>query len=236
MTMALLTNRIPYATMMTCLMIDSMVRIAYSDDKPTVDLLPRTILVRSQEIYDSLTSYSDTGKIVIFDGLKPPPKGNFFFAFKIKLARPNLYQIEWEIEGTGNTRVVWSAGKGDFRGIGNESIKEKNRRSVLLGAIGDSGGATQTIPGVFFKTDWGTLLEAFGDNVKREADEKLDDIDCYALLSEDGKLKITLWIGKKDFLIHQIRHVITDEIITTATETHSDIVVNQKFLPKDFTP
>jgi hypothetical protein len=85
-------------------------------------------------------------------------------------------------------------------------------------------------------------------------------VDCYVFTSELKKgVTRTLWIGKQDFLIHQVRNVTSTEamkavlaeaakrnpgmparlqqiesLVITSTETHENIVVNQKFSPADF--
>lgn len=69
----------------------------------------------------------------------------------------------------------------------------------------------------------------------------------------------TIWLGKQDFMIHQVRNVTSAEAMkalmahaakgnpgiadsaqqftgSTSTETHTKIAVNQRFLPTDFAP
>ena len=132
---------------------------------------------------------------------------------------------------------------------------------ALAGATGISGGAADTIPGIFFKLNWGNQ---FGDSVwseKQQADEKVGDVDCYVFTSDSKGPTKTLWIGKQDFLIHQVRTVTSAEAMktvlaeaekrnpemsallhrfepqdNTSTETHGNIVVNQPFSNGDFVP
>ena len=232
---------------MTALLMVGMMKMARSDDKPADNLSPEeifkySIFIKAQDTYDSLTSYSDKGRSVGIDSsISHSLIGPSVITFTTKLARPNLYRIEWGREWSGDLSqgimktdkgIVWSAGEGDFLEIGNSPEKLKNQHWALLFQSAQSGGATVAIPGAFFKTHWSNMLETFESDWKRKADEKVGDIDCYVFLKDDT-VKKTLWIGKQDFLIHQIRFVTTD---TTVTETHSDIVVNQKYLPADFAP
>jgi hypothetical protein len=83
------------------------------------------------------------------------------------------------------------------------------------------------------------------------------DVDCYVFASELKGRTRTLWIGKKDFLIHQVRTVTSPEALTKllaeaakrnpglpaslqssgsaiSTETHMNIVVNKQILPAEF--
>jgi outer membrane lipoprotein-sorting protein len=229
-----------------------------SSDRVSDDLPSSEIFKRAQEKYASLTSYSDEGKTVAtLNGM------TLTTTFTIRLARPNLYRVEWEQpvhSSFTNKGVVWSAGEGDFMVMGDgEAQKQAERESALGGATGISGSAAATIPGTFFKMNWGNQLGGLVSNEKRQADEKVGDVDCYVFSSElKGRTK-TLWIGKQDFLIHQVRNVTSVEAMkaalaeaakhnpgmparlqkiepqgVTSTETHENIVVNQKFSPADF--
>ena len=228
---------------MAALLMAGMEKMARSGDKLVDNLSPDEIFKKAQATYDSLTSYSDKGESTAIDRkLTNLNTSQPFTTFTTKLARPNLYRIEWGMElasnlSQGNIKpnkgIVWSAGEGDFWNIGKGPEKQKSQHWALLAQNGWSGGATVTVPGAFFKTHWSNLLEGFGSKKKREDDEKVGDINCYVFSDEDHPVKTILWIGKQDCLIHQIRFITSD---TTVTETHSDIVVNQKFLPKDFTP
>jgi outer membrane lipoprotein-sorting protein len=104
-------------------------------------------------------------------------------------------------------------------------------------------------------------LSSLASSAKRQASEKAGGVDCYVFTSDLKSQTRTLWIGKQDFLIHQVRtftsaaamkalmadaakrhpkitvHVPTvDSQGSTSTETHENIVVNQKFSDKDFAP
>ena len=229
-----------------------------SSDRVSGDLPSSEIFKRAQEKYASLTSYSDEGKTVAtLNGM------TLTTTFTIRLARPNLYRVEWEQpvhSSFTNKGVVWSAGEGDFMVMGDgEAQKQAERESALGGATGISGSAAATIPGTFFKMNWGNQLGGLVSNEKRQADEKVGDVDCYVFSSELKGTTKTLWIGKQDFLIHQVRNVTSVEAMkaalaeaakhnpgmparlqaiepqgVTATETHVNIIVNQKFSPADF--
>ncbi len=222
-------------------------------DKVTVE----EIFKQSQNAYASLTSYSDDGKTVSSIGSTTVAP----HTFTIKLARPSLYRIEWQQQVTSsyvNKGVVWSAGDGDFMVMGDGTVQNQgSRESALAGATGISGSAAATVPGTFFRMNWGNQLGASASSEKRQANEKVGDVDCYVLTSElKGRTK-TLWIGKKDFLIHQVRNVTSAEALQKAlaeaakrnpamptrpqtsgnvvsTETHMNIVVNETFSPADF--
>lgn len=151
-------------------------------------------------------------------------------------------------------QAVWSAGEGDFLDMGSGVQKQASQDMALASATGISGGAAATVPGTFFKMNWGNQLGGSATSETREADAKVDDVDCYVLTSElKGTVK-TLWIGKEDSLIHQVRNVTSAAAMqaalaeaakrnpgivappqkegaqgVTSTETHTHIVVNPKF-------
>jgi outer membrane lipoprotein-sorting protein len=221
------------------------------------------IIKRAQAKYASLTNYSDEGRsIATIDGMTITTE------FTIRLAQTNLYRIEWQQNRVSSfsaiktkAQAVWSAGEGDFLELGSGAIRQVGLEMALAGATGISGGAADTIPGIFFKLNWGNQ---FGDSVlseKQQADEKVGDVDCYVFTSDSKGPTRTLWIGRQDFLIHQVRTVTSAEAMktvlaeaakrnpeksallhtfepqdSTSTETHGNIVVNQQFSNGDFIP
>ncbi len=206
-----------------------------------------------------MSSYSDEGTTIASIGSNDVSP----HTFTIKLARPNLYRIEWN-QNMGfynQTGIAWSAGNGDFTKMtgANTPRTNSNMESTLSSATGVSGGAAGSIPGTFFKINWGNTLGATIQSATRKPDEKIGDVDCYVLSHEkDGRTR-TLWIGKQDFLIRQIENDTPAAALkalleseakkhpgmglptsvagdSKSFETHSNIVVNQQISPTDFEP
>lgn len=228
--------------------------LAISQTSNEAKLTTAEIFKNAQDAYASLSSYSDEGKTVaIVNGR------TLTTTFTIRLARPSFYRIEWNEPVTAtyaNTGVVWSAGTGDFIILGNSAArKEANKENALSSATGVSGSAAATIPGTFFKMPWGNQLGGSTIMQKQQADEKIGDVNCYVFTSESKGTTKTLWIGKKDYLIHQVRTVSSPESVKaaldkaakvtgvptqnvpqgiTSTETHLNIVVNKQLSPSDF--
>ncbi len=233
-----------------------------SSGEPANALSPGDIFKKAGEAYAALTSYTDQGTTVAtLNGLTITTN------FTIKLARPNLYCIEWVQTNdsayattTMKPQSVWSTGDGDFLDmLGQGPKKQKNQEMALAGATGISGGAAATVPGAFFKSNWGNQLTVSARNDKQQADEKVGDVDCYVFAGSLKGSTSTIWIGKQDFLIHQVRRVtsaaamkaIMDQAAkrnpevaarmphieptdSTSTETHTKIVLNQKLTASDF--
>jgi hypothetical protein len=209
------------------------------------------------ENYSSFSSYSDEGQIITAtDGDVAATR------FTVRLARPNFYKIEWQRNSQSSpstedsaASAVWSSGAGNYLQVGWGVEGPINRDTALANAAALSEGAAATIPGLFFSTQ--VPLEEPTWNEKRLTDEKLGDIDCYVLVRESqfGETK-TFWIGKQDFLIHQVRTVVSAKAMQVAlakaakgspeiagslhgfisTETHTNIILNQQFSRSDFVP
>lgn len=91
---------------------------------------------------------------------------------------------------------------------------------------------------------------------KRQADEKVDGVDCYVLARESDGTRKTLWIGKRDYLIRQVQtapsaNAMTAKLVKpspamvaslartrfpglTLMEKHLNIVTNESFSKEDF--
>ncbi len=232
--------------------------VALSQSSDDTKLTPQEIGKKVQDKYDSLTSYSDEGKVVSSVGTTavPPHK------FTIKLARPDLYLIQWEQDMVAYAQkgAVWSAGDGDFIDVAGSTQKASDRTMAFGTAAGVSGRASASIPGAFFKVNLGQSIPALLpllQSADRKNDEKLGDADCYVLtLSKSGQTQ-TFWIGKQDFLIRQVESDTSAaglkaaleaaakqnpqlRLPTTASgdvksvETHSNIVINLPIPKSDF--
>ena len=267
------------------------------------NMAAQEIAKQAQNAYAALSSYSDDGKVIEQLGGQ-----TLTTTFNIRLQRPNLYRIEWSQAMTPsitNGGEVWSAGDGDFTLMnrnGQPIIKQrknKDMQTTLASATGLSGQASAMIPEVFFKQYWGNALNPASVILQRQADEKVNGVDCYVLSSSTGpkngqgvvavqNTTTTFWIGKLDHLIHQTQTVmeaasirlpqfsdadlknmlqeqnkpVTPDAIAALrkqleattkqaqavlksgeqsgkmvyTQTHENIVVNQKFSPADFAP
>jgi len=221
------------------------------------------IIKRSQAAYAALSSYSDEGQTVGTVGTAQvaPQK------YSIKLARPNLYRIEWTQDSGFYTITgsVWFAGSGDFMlmkhsaNAADKPTKYSTMELALSAATGVSGSASGSIPGTFFKLNWGNKLGAAMQTATSKPDEQIDGVDCYVLThTQAGRTQI-MWIGKQDFLIRQIENDTSAadlkatieaqaklhpemQLPTTvggdvkSVETHRNIVTNPTLTKSDFAP
>jgi len=277
------------------------------------ELTAQEIVKKSHAAYAALSSYSDSGTVV-----SEIAGQNNTITFNTRLQRPNLYRIDWTQESVLNQGAAWSGGGGDYFQVNAADYlmlasrmkqnanprKMPNLKAALAMAVPLSGFAASTIPGFFFNLDLGDFAAPAASGrypLKLETDAKVGDVDCHVVSSamidlskvpnigKPGTVSTTLWIGKKDFLIHQSRtkyvekvdenalasDQAVDEAIKTSlkmqnkpatpeaiaamrpqmrtimkqvqatlksgfesgmvyTQTHENIVVNQKFSPADF--
>jgi outer membrane lipoprotein-sorting protein len=265
-TMNILAQRIlnlSVGTSMMFLLAAGPSEILLAQDASQQQLTKEEIFQKSKAAYAALTSYSDEGKsVAVLNGLTITQD------FTTRLSRPNLYRIAWQDSYSSpdmpkaKPEVVWSAGNGDFldMGFGEGAKKQKDQEMALAGATGISGDAAGEIPAAFFNTKWANPFCCLAKGLIQQADERVGDVDCYVFTGESSGNTRTIWIGKQDFFIRQIRNVTTaagmkaamervakvdpsapDEPKTeltgsTSVETHSNIVVNQNLVEADFAP
>ena len=234
------------------------ITVALSNDVADGQLSPNQIFEKSQAAYASLASYSDEGQVVasMNDTI-------ITTRFAMRLARTNFYLIEWQqiIDSFNATNItpaqaVWSSGAGNLLETGHGPQDEASPEMALAKATEISGGAAGTIPRTFFNLQWGDQLKGSGFNQDRQPDEKVGDIDCYVFTRESQGRTKTLWIGRQDLLIHQVRTVYTADALQsmmvtlsngnyernanihrfTTIETHNNIILNHHFTRSDFIP
>jgi hypothetical protein len=129
------------------------------------------------------------------------------YTFSIKLARPNLYRIEWEQHSPNmNTSgTVWSAGAGNFVTVPGQAnpMQPKDMSTAFSMATGISGGAAASIPPIFFDLSYNSLKgldAAFGQDADIEGDP------CYVITGKTKTSGVTIWISRKSKLLRQIRN------------------------------
>lgn len=243
------------------LLVTGATTMVLSSDAAGEELSPGQIFKQTQEAYALMASYGDEGQIVTIRGDTTNTT-----VFNIRLARTNFYRIEWEQHSQSSSsasragaQVVWSSGAGDFLETGY-GPQAKWCREV---ALAQAGGAAATVPLIFFNPQrGGQENEPAGSGLSgdRQVDEKLGETDCYVFAQKTQDLTKTLWIGKQDFLIHQVQTVSSAEAMQdmlarakvnpelvdalrksgslafTSTESHNNIVINRPFMRSDFVP
>ncbi len=181
-----------------------------------------------QTTYDKMQSYSSVGDITADFSVPGTGRQESHYTFSIKLARPNLYRIKWELRAPYMTvkGAAWSAGDGNFVSVPGQTspLHPKDMSTALSMATGISGGAASTIPAIFFGMSNGKLKlkdAAFAPDADIERDA------CFVITKKRAPIGVTLWISKKSKLLRQIRNdfsgpmkmpEMTDEEVRKAVE------------------
>ena len=82
----------------------------------------------------------------------------------------------------------------------------------------------------------GAFSSTHGARLKREADQIVNQMDCFVVSAETATEKTTLWICKHCWLVQQMqqRLKIGQPGETVYTQTHDTAVLNQRFFSDDF--
>jgi outer membrane lipoprotein-sorting protein len=222
------------------LLVGSTATVAISQSIGNEGLTPQQIAIQAQDAYAALSSYSDSGEVVVEGGGMVTKT-----AFNIRLQRPNLYRVDWTQTGGFYTAmgVTWSDGSGDYFMMGAAGLEKNSQpqrmndmQQAFAAALGVSSGAT-TIPATFYRQNFGDILAVpalGGSKLKREGDENIGDVNCFVISSildgaklptntgNTGKLTTRLWIGKEDHLIHQMQ-TMTEGVSIPLQESDSDV-------------
>ncbi len=202
----------------------------------SAELTPAEIIKKVQENYKGFKTYSAEGTTI--SDMRPPgakvsnPITNFF---SVKLAKPDLYNIEWAQPMTPtrvNEGATWGDGMGNFLMLMNQGTCRamKDRDTALRLAGGSSGSASITTPSLFFDTK-GSAIKEVKDYVS-EKDETLDNESCYVLAGRAEGQKVRVWITKKGFLVKQKQFLIGEP----PEPTDDDVKEALKQAGRDATP
>ncbi len=206
------------------------------------------IIQKSQAAYFSISNYSDVGDVIVErHGVRLTNK------FKIHLARPNFYRIEWsqiipaKMVATTNSGVAWCAGDGDFVEAAGDIQKMTGIEAALAAATGISSMASFTIPTIFFNlqdTSDLDMMETESAGTSQSKDEDVGTNECFVVTGSQQRtngnvITTSLWIGKNDYLVHQAKTIVKHagfqpELTTIFMENHGSIIVNKPFDKADF--
>jgi hypothetical protein len=260
-TMTWMKIKLALSVGMAVLVAGGVVTVAVSQTGGGDSLTALQIAKQAQDTYAALSSYSDTGTAVS-EGVGH----TITTQFNIRLQRPNRYRIDWTSTGGSypGAGIVWSDGRGDYLVTGAAG-QEKNltpekmhgKQDALGSASAVSGMAAGTIPQTFFYQDLGdelTFAASGKEPLNKEPDERVGDVDCYVLSSvldpatlpnqgksPDNTVKVgitttTLWIGRQDHLIHQVRESMENVAITSLHETDASLTTILERQKKTVTP
>lgn len=221
------------------LMTGGAARMAISQASGGDQVTAQEIVGKSRNAYAALSSYSDSGTAVAeFAGQKNT------LTFNTRLQRPNIYRIDWT-QGMASKGVVWCDGSGDYflaTTAGHEENAKPQRMQDMKNAFAQAAGfsfsSASAVPGIFFNQSLGDIFTAPVASgicpLQKEKDGTVGDVGCYVVsgvmdLSKQpekgkpGTAFTMLWIGKKDFLIHQCRTKYVEKVGSSAAKSDEAI-------------
>jgi hypothetical protein len=231
---------------------------ASSGDTSAGPLTAGQIFETTRENYASLSTYSDQGRIItIMDSSVTGTD------FATRLGRQGFYRIEWdhfsEPPDPGlntNLEGAWFCGTGDYAQRAWGMRRQYDRDIAFANLATSPAGSVTAVPRIFFGMQGSGAADTM-IGLERLADDKIGNLECYQLTgqSASGEIK-TLWIGKQDFFIHQIRTEASTNVLQAAwagttvgklnpsanyhgyisIETYTNIVADRPYLPSDFAP
>jgi hypothetical protein len=180
-------------------------------NKPT-PLSADSVINLSIKAYGHLKTYSDSGKLIQTFLTANPHKTAIVF----KTAYVNTGDINFEYYVSGNSSSLYTINRTNnavktWWGILNRTEAPANMQRALGAALGVSGGTSMIVPGLLLTADFKNS-NLYSNISKRAvaAIEQVNGKDCYKITGTNMRGPITVWIGKKDFLIRKIEeeHVI----------------------------
>jgi hypothetical protein len=185
---------------------------------PPVELTAAEILQNVINNYKGMTSYKSQAKSVssldtsAMNPLAPKTPITSSVSLSLKLARPNLYRIDWDKQTPAGNVLgsVFDAGKGDIILMGNQQALQKTRTDALTRATAASGALSIFIAGLFFN-DTNSVGNALQDFV-RTNDDSIDGQNCYVLTGNANFQNVQIWANKNNFLVTQAQIVFPGKL------------------------
>lgn len=195
-------------------------------DKLTAD----DIIRRMAQVYATSESYSDRGSVIsVFistDGTRTVEK-----PFKTAFVRPDRFRFEYIEKKTlgKNSQYIAYKNGNDIKvywNIGPEMVsKIQTLSEALAAAAGISSGAARTVPTMLIPTESEFRNAIIFYDPQRIDDVVVNGIDCFQISDPAEYRRLTLWIGKKDFLLRKIyREQKFDDFRLQETTTYKPII------------
>ena len=204
--------------MLACLAVPA---IAPAKDAAKPD--PKAILEQVRRFYRTAPSYTAEGKAMT--KVLQPAEGvetSIGGTFKIQLARPNFYQVEWTLHlGMGKTSggTVWNDGEGARLYLEDaQSVTHMpSDRAAMSAATGTSMGTAHTIPTLFFGLEDGpSILERLED-VDLAGEEMKGGMRCHIVSgSLPTGVDYRLWVGIDQPYLVQVENTLGGSSAKTA--------------------
>jgi RNA polymerase sigma factor (sigma-70 family) len=189
-------------------------------------LSPSNILINVRLAYANLSTYRDTGWTVHNYGTFS--RTNTFTEI---LGTRTCYRVDviTDAHPFSDTNRYFSDGLDGYQQLLSSTVFYHRDLASNLASVYDE----TALPAIYFRLNWGNVMEPFGRgsraDVVRKPDESVGSVDCYVIANTATNYPVTLWVGKQDFLIRRCRHL-------SRLETHENISTNETFSREDYIP
>lgn len=194
--------------------------------------------------YRTLSSYSDTGDVIVAQAdpkiarlqnisfQRPPRAGETLVSFRTYFARPKLFRFDWKSSRTQSRDAsIWSNGKQIYEWTGELGTLEdgftlntsKHLDMTIMDAARTSAGAVYPLISLFIKE--ANVVTSFADilgmatELALVKEEPVEGENCYVINATLSGAPWTLWITKQRKLIRKTRTVYSygsfDESVRT---------------------
>ena len=182
-----------------------------ANDQNPDHLTAKDIIKHMKDAYAASDTYKDEGIVrsVFIDanGSRTVRK-----EFKTAFVRPDRFRFEFlekktTLWGNDSHYIVYRNGR-DIQvswNIGQEMVsKIKTLGEALAAGTGISSGAARTVPTMLMPKESRFRNAIVYYTPQRIDDESFEGVDCYVISDPDDYRNLTLWVGKKDFLLRKI--------------------------------
>lgn len=173
------------------------------------DLTADDIIRRMAQVYAESKSYTDRGVVIsVFiseDGTRTIEK-----PFKTFFVRPDRFRFEYREKktiGQSSHYIAYKNGEDVkvYWNIGPEMVgKIKTLSEALSAAAGISSGSARTVPTMLIPGDSEFRNAIIYYEPLRIEDAVFDGVNCFRISDRADYRRLTLWIGKEDFLLRKM--------------------------------
>lgn len=184
-------------------------RTAKTEDIPIEKLTAQDIISRMKQAYFMSETYSDRGVVTsVFiskEGTRTIEK-----PFTTAFVRPDRFRFEYKENNNPGQNSHYIAYKNGndvkvYWNIGPDMVsKIQTLSEALAAAAGISSGAARTVPTMLDPSESQFRNAMTYYNPRRIEDTFIDGVECFQISDPADYRRLTIWIGKKDFLLRKI--------------------------------
>lgn len=205
---------------------------AAADKESTGGLTAQQILDKMAATYATCKSYRDSGVVTNDFGPRAGSGASYprhvnVKPFRTAFVRPDRFRFEFDNPTPEKPYIVWSKGN-DVRTwwhVRPRVEKPASLENGIAGATGVSGGSAHTVSTLLLPDRIGGRELTARTDLKRLADEALEQTPCLKLEGQFAKTPTTLWLDKTTYLIVRMVQDTGLTLSTTVYKPQVDIEI-----------